>query len=70
MPFLSLLAKIASHPLVAGVLIPSIAQAIQGFLEKMASRCERRAAVTQAQAAKTAEELRDASKRLSDSTRR
>ncbi len=67
---LSWLAKLATHPLVVSVLVPSLTKALENFFERAAGRCERRSAVTQAKAAKTAEELREASRRLSDSTAR
>lgn len=70
MPLLVLLGRIASHPLVATVLIPSITAALTRFLDRMASRCERSGAVKQAKAAKTAKELRDAAESLTNSTRR
>lgn len=67
----ALLARIATHPLVARVLIPSLAGALAEWFEKQANRIALNTAFKSARQAKTAEELRAASKKLSDaSTRR
>lgn len=59
-----LLSRVLSHPLVAKVLIPSLAGAISLWLERRASEMQLRAAVNVTKAAKSAEELRRASERL------
>jgi len=69
-PICSLLAKLAESPVVQSILVPSIVKLLSSFFESTARKLEIRSAVRAAKAAKKAEELRDASKRLSDSTRR
>jgi len=72
MPFLVWLSKIASSPVVANLLIPSLSRALKEFFESRASKAEKRSAIIQAEAAskieeneKRAEALREASRRLS-----
>jgi len=67
---LNLLFKILSSPLIAKILIPAVTGAITSFLEARSRDIERRAAIKAAKAAKTVEELREASRRLSNTTRR
>ncbi len=64
------IAKLASSPVFVNVIAPWIARGLTAFFEHQAARLETKGAVTQAKAAKTAEELREASKRLSDASRR
>lgn len=52
------------------MVIPALAAAIQDYLLKTANRLEEKSAVNAAKAAKTAEEFRDASKKLTDSASR
>lgn len=67
---IALLAKIASYPLVVQVLIPALAGALARFLEDQASRIKISDAVADAKKAKTQEELREASRKLSDASAR
>lgn len=67
---LAWLGKIAAHPFVARILLPAITSALTDFLNRQAGKLEVKTAVKAAKAAKTAEELRNASKKLSDASRR
>lgn len=67
---ISVLAKIASSPIFVNVLVPSLARALESFFKAAASRIESRSAIKAAKAAKTAEELREASKRLTSASAR
>lgn len=64
------IATVASHPVVTRILFPAVTTAVMSWIDKQANRIETKAAINQAKAAQTAQELRDASRRLSDSTRR
>ena len=66
----SAVASVASHPLMTRILVPAVMGAVSRKLDELALKYELKAAVKQAKAAQTAQELRDASRRLSDSTRR
>lgn len=77
MPILVWFSKIATSPMVANLLIPSLSRALKEFFENLALKAEVRSAIIQAKAAgkiednlKRAEALRDASKKLSGITRR
>lgn len=63
-------AKIASHPISVTILLPALQNALSSVFQKWADKREDKAAVTAAKAAQTAEELREASRLLSDSSRR
>jgi hypothetical protein len=67
---LSWIARLAASPLVARILIPAISNALHQFFESQAKKLETRGAVKAAKAAKTAEQIREASKRLSDASTR
>lgn len=67
---LSWIAAITSHPLFQGVIRPGFENAVKSFLEGAANKLELRSAVASAKAAKTAEDLRAASVRLTDASRR
>ena len=67
---LAWIAKIASHPLIARVLYPAAVEGVRRWLDQKAKQHEMRAAVTAAKSAKTIQELKDASRKLSDATRR
>jgi hypothetical protein len=66
----TILAKTLSSPVVSGILIPTLSRALEGFFIRLSNQIEEKGALKQAKAAKTAEELRAASKRLSDATSR
>jgi hypothetical protein len=68
--FAALIAKILESPVVAGILIPSLSRALENFFKAQADRIEENSARKAAKAAKTAEELRLASIKLSDASRR
>jgi hypothetical protein len=71
MPVLAwLVGKLAASPLISRLLIPAIAKALGDFFARQADRIDLRAAVKTVRAAKTAEEMRNASKKLSDATNR
>lgn len=70
MVLLAWIAKISSNPLVARVLVPVLSRVLSDFFERQAGKLEVRAAVKLAKTEKTVEGLREASKRLSDSTAR
>lgn len=63
---LGILGKVVTQPWVANILVPSIARALVSLFERGAQRLEVKSAVKAAKAAQTAEELRNASKKLSD----
>jgi hypothetical protein len=67
---LALAGKLISSPTVSGILIPVLSRALTDFFQRAANRVEESAAIRAAKAAKTAEELRLASKKLSDASRR
>lgn len=58
------------HPLVSRVLFPALTSAIARFLEKKFRRIQVKASIKAAKAAYTAEELRLASEKLSNSVNR
>jgi hypothetical protein len=66
----SLIASIASSPIVQKILIPAISDALSRLFERWANRLELKAAVKQVKAAKTSDQLRAASKALGDATKR
>ncbi len=69
MPFiLGLLGKIAMSPVVSKVILPWFGDWLAGLFERKAEKLETRAAVKVVKAAKTADELREASRRLSDAS--
>lgn len=63
---LSILGRVVTQPWVAGILIPSLSKALVSLFERGAQRLEVKTAIKTARAAETAEELRVASKKLSD----
>lgn len=65
---LTFLAKVATNPIVVKILVPSLTNALSRVFHRWADRLEHNQAIKAARAAKTAEELRDASKKLSDAT--
>ncbi len=65
-----LIAKLAESPLVANVLFPSIVRFLTNFFEAHAKRIELSGAVQAVKGAQNAEQLRLASKRLTDATAR
>lgn len=67
---LALLSKIVTNPVVANLIIPSLSRAFANFFQNQAAKLELKNAVKTARIAKTSEELRVASKRLSDATDR
>lgn len=76
MPILVWLSKVASSPMVANLLVPSLSRALKEIFESLALKAEVRSAIIQAKAAgkiednlKRAEALREASKKLSGITR-
>lgn len=70
MPVLAWLARLATSPIVASVLIPALSDALSKFFARQADRLELRAAIRVAKVGKTADDLRDASKRLTDAASR
>ncbi len=66
----SLIAWASASPLIQRILVPALTEALTRFFEKQASKIEARGAVKAAKSAKTAEQIRDASKRISDATAR
>ena len=74
---LAWLSKVISSPVVANVLVPTLAKALSEYFQRQANRLEEKAANTQAKAAgkiadnaKRAEALRLASIKLTEATRR
>lgn len=67
---LAWLTKIATHPLMAVIIIPAVRGALENALRSRAATIELRSAVRSAKDAKTVEELKEASRRLTDSSRR
>lgn len=65
---IELLTRIAVMPTVAA-LLPKLVEALAKFFVERAGRLELKAATKQARAAKTAEEYRRASEKLSDAVR-
>lgn len=67
---LAFILRVSSHPFVQGVMVPAVSHVLAGAASKLANRIEESSAIKAAKAAKTAQELRDASIRLSDASRR
>jgi hypothetical protein len=67
---IAFLAKSLTNPLVVNVLAPAIANALHRFMDRLANDLEERNARKLAKNAKTIEELKNASKALSDATTR
>lgn len=67
---IALLARLASSPLVSRLLIPALSQYLAEFFYRKARESEYAAALKRAKVGKTAEEIRLASKKLSDASRR
>lgn len=70
MTLLAFLSRLATSELATKVLVPSISAALVTFFTKAANRIEDKAVNRAALAAKTSEELREASKKLSDASSR
>lgn len=64
------LMKAATHPTVVRVLLPRLAEALGQYFARKAGQVEVKTAVRVARAAKTAEDLRLASQRLTDAANR
>lgn len=66
----ALVARLMANPFVANLIVPALSRALTNFFEKQANRIELKGAIKASKAAQTAEEIRDASKKLSDSASR
>lgn len=64
------IAKVVSNPVVRKVIIPAVGRALEKVFDKAIGRIKTKSAVKAAKAAKTVEELREASKKLSESSAR
>jgi hypothetical protein len=69
-PVLGWLADLFTSPLITKLLVPVLGDAIAKFFERQATRLETKAAVKSARAASTADQLREASKKLTDASNR
>jgi hypothetical protein len=67
---ITLLSKLVTSPLLARIIVPALARALATFFQNQAAKIELRTAVKAAKAAKTSEELRLASSKLSDASAR
>lgn len=67
---LAWLADLVSSPLVTKLVVPILGDALAKFFEKRAAALEVKSAVKAASAAKTAEEFREASRRLTEASNR
>jgi hypothetical protein len=69
-PVLGWLVELVSHPLVEKLILPILGKWIAGWFERQAVKLETKSAVKAAKAASTADQLREASKKLTDATNR
>lgn len=69
-PVLSWLVDLVDSPLFQKLVVPILGNALARFFESQAKRLEVKAAVKSAKAASTADQLREASKKLTDATNR
>ncbi len=69
-PLLGWLASLIENPLVQKLIIPVLGDAIAKFFERQAAKLQLKLAVRAAKTAKTVEDLREASKKLTDASNR
>lgn len=67
-PVLGWLVDLVEGPLFQKLIVPILGNAIARFFERQAARLETKLAVKQAKVAKTADDLRAASKKLTDAS--
>lgn len=69
-PVLGWIADLIAHPLVERILLPIFGKWLAGWLERQAEKLKVKMAVKAAKTAKTVEDLREASRKLTDASNR
>jgi hypothetical protein len=69
-PVLGWLVDLVEGPIFQKLIVPILGNAIARFFERQAAKLELKSAVKSAKAASTADQLREASKRLTDASNR